>query len=166
MTWAAREGRAVRCDATQGGRSLAPAGQQDTAPPKTLVLLEGPFIQQRPWNHVADQHVALAVHSAQQSCGVAAGGDGPSEPWSMSMLYRKVQLGAAAAAATAAATAVTAARGANGCPLGSDERRSTPLAHPSEGHDGHTGREGSSSATVVMTKDASAGPGRDACRCV
>lgn len=83
--WPALRAQAVREEGTlrQCKRILnTPEGQQETAPLKTLVLFDGPFIQQFPWYHVADQHVRLAVHSAQQSCGVDAGGDGPMEPWS------------------------------------------------------------------------------------
>lgn len=123
-------------------------------------MLDGPFIQHKPWYHVADQHVRLAVQSAQQSLGVAAGGEGPREPWSISTLYKNVQFASKTRGARAGAEAGAETRGANRCPLGSDVRRSTPEAHPFEGQAGHGGRDGSSSTTVVITNDASAQKGR------
>ena len=42
----------------------------------------------------------------------------------------------------------------SGLPLGRPQRVSTPLRQPPDGHEGQMARDVSSSATVVMTKDA------------
>jgi hypothetical protein len=126
---------------------------------------------------LAAQLPAAAAHASQHACGVAAGGCGiarhSASPGQTSRLASSVQLPPPPPAASAAAAARSApassfpapptARASpcgavgvspSGDPLGREVRRSTPLSQPLEGDVGQGGRDASSAATVVITKEA------------